>query len=215
MDVDFPLYLISDRQQLHPDHDLIGAVTAALEGGVTALQLREKDLNSAQLFDLGCQLRQLTRRYNAKLLINDHIDIAVAVEADGVHLTEQSLSISHARQLLGNNKLIAQSTHNISGAIHAAQQGADFITFSPIYYTPSKSCYGAPQGLDQLSTICHQVNIPVFALGGITLQRSAEVINAGAAGIALISAIISQADPRRAAQDFIALTKELAADRSN
>lgn len=204
MDVDFTLYLISDRHQLHPDHDLISAVTAALEGGVTALQLREKDLSSARLFDLGCQLRQLTRRYNAKLLINDRIDIALAVEADGVHLGEQSLSVHQARQLLGRDKLIAQSTHTFDGAIHAAMQGADFITFSPIYYTPSKAIYGAPQGLDQLRTLCQQVHVPVFALGGITPQRSAEVLSAGAYGIALISAIIAQADPRRAAMNFSA-----------
>ncbi|MDY0189539.1 MAG: thiamine phosphate synthase [Desulfuromonas sp.] len=214
MDVDFSLYLISDRHQLHPDHDLISAVTAALEGGVTALQLREKDLPAAQLFDLGCQLRQLTRRYNAKLLVNDRIDIALAIEADGVHLTEQSLSISQARHLLGRDKLIAQSTHNLASAIHASQQGADFITFSPIYYTASKAKYGAPQGLEQLKHICQQIHLPVFALGGITPQRTSTVMDAGAAGVALISAIISQADPCSAAQNFIAHTEKFTSSAS-
>lgn len=210
MDVDFPLYLISDRQQLHPDHDLISAVTAALEGGVAALQLREKDLPAAQLFDLGCQLRQLTRRYNAKLLINDRIDIALAIEADGVHLGEQSLSVSQTRKLLGENRLIVKSTHNIAGAIQAEEQGADFITFSPVYFTPSKASYGEPQGLDKLRTICNQVNIPVFALGGITPHRISEVVNSGATGIALISAILSQPNPRLATTDFISALKRSA-----
>ncbi len=202
MAVDFALYLITDRQQIAPQHDLLSAVAAALQGGVQAVQLREKDLNSRELLELGQQLRQLTDQYQAKLFINDRCDIASAVAADGVHLTEQSINIATARQLLGANKLIGISTHSLQGAISAEQQGADFITFSPIYYTPSKAAYGAPQGLDNLTQICNQVSIPVFALGGITLERVSAVINAGASGIALISAIIAKDDPCSAAGQF-------------
>jgi thiamine-phosphate pyrophosphorylase len=202
MDVDFSLYLITDRLQVQPQHSMLSSIAAALQGGVQAVQLREKDLPAAQLFELGSQLRQLTNQYNAKLLINDRIDIALAVGADGVHLGEQSLSVTQARHLLGNDKLIAVSTHSLATAQQAQQQSADFITFSPIYYTASKAAYGEPQGLAKLTQVCQQATIPVFALGGIKADNLAAVIAAGASGIALISAILSQADPATAARRF-------------
>ncbi|MCD6525702.1 MAG: thiamine phosphate synthase [Desulfuromonas sp.] len=202
MTIDFPLYLITDRHQVHPHHDLLSAVAAALQGGVQAVQLREKDLPAADLFALGTGLRQLTHQYNAKLLINDRIDIAQAVDADGVHLAEQSLSVNEARRLLGPDKLIAASTHSLERAQQVEREGADFITFSPVYYTASKAEYGAPQGLDRLQQVCEQIAIPVFALGGITPQRVTAVCQTGAAGIALISAILADKDPCSAAINF-------------
>lgn len=202
MAIDFSLYLITDRRQVHPEHTLLSAVAAALEGGVTAVQLREKDLPAAQLYELGLQLRRLTRHHHARLFINDRIDIALAVDADGVHLTEQSLSVSTARRLLGRGKWLAASTHSLDGARRAEQQGADLITFSPIYATASKLGYGPPQGLEKLHTVCQSVGLPVFALGGITAEHGAALREAGATGVAVISAILAQADPRAAAQAF-------------
>lgn len=202
MSIDFSLYLISDRHQTG-GRDLLEVIEAALQGGVQAVQLREKDLNSDQLYTLGEALRTLTRRYRAQLLINDRIDIALAVEADGVHLTEHSLPVPVARQLLGNDKLIGVSTHQLQRARDVEQQGADFVTFSPIYATPSKARYGAPQGVEKLEHICQELTIPVIALGGITAQRSAAVLNAGAQGCAVISAILSADNPCLAAQEFL------------
>lgn len=203
MAVDFSLYLISDRHQVHPTHTLYSAIDAALQGGVKAVQLREKDLATAELLSLARSLRQLTHQYHAKLFINDRIDIALAVDADGVHLTETSASVLDARQQLGDDTLIAASTHSLERALQAQQQGADFITFSPIFFTPSKAAYGEPQGLDALRTICDKTSIPVFALGGITPERVPTVLTAGANGVALISAILSSADPCHAAQQFL------------
>ncbi|OQY25493.1 MAG: thiamine-phosphate diphosphorylase [Desulfobacteraceae bacterium 4572_35.2] len=202
MATDFSLYLISDRHQVHPDHTLYSAIDAALQGGVKAVQLREKDLTTAELLTLAQSLRQLTRQYHAKLFINDRIDIALAVDADGIHLTETSVSVLEARQQLGDNKLIAASTHSLERALQAEAQGADFITFSPIFFTKSKAQYGAPQGLDKLRTICEKISIPVFALGGITPQQLQSVAQAGAAGVALISAILAASNPAEAAQHF-------------
>lgn len=202
MAVDFSLYLITDRHQVHAQHTLYSALDAALRGGVKAVQLREKDLATTELLALAHSLRQLTRHYHAKLFINDRIDIALAVDADGVHLTETSVSVVEARQQLGAHKLIAASTHSLERALQAEEQGSDFITFSPIFFTPSKAPYGAPQGLEKLRTICDKVTIPVFALGGITPQRTQSVAQAGAAGIALISAILASATPDKAAQLF-------------
>jgi len=202
MAVDFSLYLISDRHQVHPNHTLHSAIDAALQGGVKAVQLREKDLETADLLALAQSLRQLTRQYHAKLFINDRIDIALAVDADGVHLTETSVSVLDARQQLGNDKLIAASTHSLERAQQAEQQGADFITFSPIFFTASKAAFGEPQGLDKLRSICDKTSLPVFALGGITPQRIQSVSQAGAAGIALISGILASPNPCEAAQHF-------------
>lgn len=200
--VDFSVYLITDRHQLHTDHTLFSAVDAALSGGVRAIQLREKDLNTADLFELAGQLRQLTARYQAKLLINDRVDIALAAGADGVHLTEHSLPVATARQLMGPDKLVGASCHSLKSAQQAERHGADFITFSPIFYTPSKAGYGAPQGVEKLAEICQQLSIPVLALGGITVERVPAVCQAGASGVALISAILAQPDPAQAAVAF-------------
>lgn len=200
--IDFRLYLITDRHQCAPGHTLFSALEAALQGGVTAVQLREKDLTPIELLEYARRLRTLTRKYDAKLLINDRADIALAAEADGVHLTEHSMDIGSARKVLGENKLIGVSTHSLERAHTAQQEGADFITFSPIYSTPSKAGYGSPQGLERLREVCAEVDVPVFALGGITPARQAEVQRTGVKGVALISAIMRASDPAATAQRF-------------
>ncbi|MDY0292355.1 MAG: thiamine phosphate synthase [Desulfuromonadaceae bacterium] len=202
MEIDFSLYLITDRHQCGAGFTLLSAVEAALQGGVSAVQLREKDLVPRELLRLARQLRTLTARYGAQLLINDRVDIALAADADGVHLTEQSMDIRSARALLGSKGLIGVSTHSLQRARNAAEDGADFITFSPIYLTPSKAKYGEPQGVENLRAVCAEIKIPVFALGGITPERHAEVLRSGATGIALISAILGAPNPTAAAQQF-------------
>nr|WP_320056036.1 thiamine phosphate synthase [Desulfuromonas thiophila] len=200
--VDFDLYLISDRHQLPAGRSLAEAVTAALAGGVGAVQLREKDLATAELYALALELRQLTTAAGARLLLNDRIDIALAVAADGVQLTEQSLPVAMARRLLGPERLLGVSCHSLERALQAEAEGADFLCFSPIYATPSKAAYGPPQGLDALHGLCAAVKLPVFALGGITSERAPAVRAAGARGIALIRAILAAADPAQAARQL-------------
>ena len=200
--IDFPLYLITDRKQVANGHTLYTAVEAALQGGVKAVQLREKDLSAAELLPLATQLRDLTRSHGALLFINDNIDIALAVEADGVHLGGHSQATEVIRTKVGEKMLIGVSTHSKEEIEIAAKQGADFVTFGPVYATPSKAKYGKPQGLKKLSEACRNSSIPVFALGGITPERATEVKQVGAKGIALISAIIARPDPREAAEAF-------------
>lgn len=197
--IDFQLYLITDRHGLPPGRSLLETVAAALEGGVRGVQLREKDLSPRELLPLALELRQLTRRFGAKLLINDRIDIAQAVAADGVHLAGTSVPIAVARRLLGPEALIGVSTHAEAEVLAAARDGADFVTFGPIYPTPSKAAYGDPVGVAALQRACAAATLPVFALGGIKLTHIPELKAAGAAGIALISAIITAADPKRTA----------------
>ena len=198
--LNFRLYFVTDRKQT-ANRPLTDVVHAALDGGVRAVQLREKDLEGRELHALAEQLRVLTTRYRAHLLVNDRLDVALAVEADGVHLGQNSFSVEDARRLLGAGKLIGVSTH--SQREIAAAQAADFIVFGPVYYTPSKAAYGEPQGLDRLRAAVAHSAVPIFAIGGIKTERVAEILETGARGIAMISAISAAADPAQAAHELL------------
>lgn len=201
--VDFPLYLITDRKQVAAGHNLLSATQAALCGGVRAVQLREKDLSAAELLPLARDLRSLTNHYHALLLINDRIDVALACQADGVHLGGHSLPTDVARALLGPDRLIGVSTHSLDEIRIAADLGADFVTYGPIYETPAKVKYGPPRGIEALRDACRDtLSLPIYALGGINQANQQQVLSAGAAGIALISAVFAQADPATAVREF-------------
>jgi thiamine-phosphate pyrophosphorylase len=182
------LYLITNRSLFESDNNFLDASESALMGGVRTLQLREKNLTDCELIELGSQLRILTSNYNARLIINSRADIAKKIDADGVHLTE---SCAHANEIKSAfpGLIVGVSTHSLEGAHIAEAQGADYITFSPIYATPSKANYGPPQGLGLLRQVSQEVNLPVLALGGITLHRVSECLDQGAFGVALISDI--------------------------
>lgn len=202
--IDFNLYLITDRKQTE-GRPLCTVVEEALKAGVRAVQLREKDLSSRELYEAAYEMRKLTARYGAKLLINDRVDIALAVEADGVHLGNDSLPIYRVRKVLGEKKLIGVSCHNQVNAITAQEKGADFVTFGPVFLTPSKASYGEPVGVDMLGIVSDIIQIPVFALGGINRENASQAVAAGAHGIALISAVLKAATPRKEAEALIAL----------
>lgn len=202
MTTDFDLYVITDRQQTK-GRSLREVVAAALRGGARAFQLREKDLGPRDLYPLALDLRALTRAYGARLLINDRIDVALAVEADGVHLTTASLPAAAARRLLGPDRLIGVSTHNLPEARAAAQEGADFLVFGPVFFTPSKAPYGAPVGLDLLQAVRTVVTLPILAIGGIKKANLDQVMEAGADGIAVISAVIAADDPTTASGELL------------
>lgn len=199
------LYLITDRHQLASGISLMYAIEQALLGGVRLIQLREKDLPAADLWPLALQLRSLTNRFSAKLFINDRIDLALACNADGVHLGGHSLPVTEARYLLGSDRLIGVSTHSLDEVSSVAKLGADFMTFSPVYETPSKAAYGPPQGLDLLSQACQLSPLPVLALGGIKPCHVRDVMSCGARGIALISSIIADTEPQSTARQFMNL----------
>jgi thiamine-phosphate pyrophosphorylase len=198
--VDFKLYLITDRKQIKMP--LPEAVRLALFGGVRAIQVREKDLPVRDLLSLSRELRALTKEFGAKLFINDQVDIAVAVEADGIHLGHQSMPATAARRIVGNKMMIGVSTHNINEALAAEAEGADFITFGPIFETPTKSKMGNPLGLEPLKEAKRALNIPIFALGGIHGRNIGHVLWAGAYGISLISAIFGAEDIKKKAKNI-------------
>lgn len=197
--VDFNLYLITDRKQT-AGRQLPAVVAEALAGGVRCVQLREKDLPARQLFETATELRRITHDHGARLLINDRIDVAMAIGADGVHLGATGLPVAEARQLLGTGLLIGYSAHCVEEALQAERNSADFVSFGPVYHTPSKARYGGPPGLEQLSAAVHRLSIPVFALGGVKTTSVADVMATGCHGIAVISAIISAVEPAEAAR---------------
>jgi thiamine-phosphate pyrophosphorylase len=199
--LDFRLYFVTDRKQTN-GRPLVEVVHAALDGGVRAVQLREKDLEGGALYQLAATLRELTARYQAKLLINDRIDVALATDADGVHLGQTSFPVSAARQLLGPGKLIGVSTHSQEEI--TAAKGADFLLFGPVYFTPSKAAYGAPQGLERLRQAVAQSTVPVIAIGGVKEEQISEVLETGAHGIGVITAISTAPDSAHAARELLA-----------
>jgi thiamine-phosphate pyrophosphorylase len=204
---DFSLYLITDRQQTG-GRSLLDVVRHALEGGVRAVQLREKDLSTAELYSLAAELRLLTSRFDAKLIINDRVDIAQASGADGVHIGVSGLPVAVVRGLMGKDKIIGYSAHAIDEALLAQSAGADFVTFGPVYFTPSKAEFGRPCGVKKLAEAVSALALPVIGLGGITEERLKEVLTAKVAGVAVISAVMGASDPRAAAAYMLEMIEE-------
>ena len=202
--IDFNLYLITDRGSLPAGRSLLEQVEAALEGGLRAVQLREKNLSPTDLLPLAEQLRELTRRFGAKLLINSCLETALAVDADGIHLPSHNPPIEKSRAALGPDRLIGVSTHSGQEVEAAAKAGADFVTFGPVYPTASKLPYGKPLGPEKLAQVCRNAPLPVFALGGITSKCLPELQNAGCNHFACIGAILKNPDPEVAVRCFLA-----------
>jgi len=203
LEPDFDLYLITVRK-LTQEHDLLWVLEKALDGGVRAIQLREKDLDGKELFNLAVKISTLCRRYEAQLFINDRIDVALAVDASGVQLGKSSLPIETARSLLGAEKLIGFSSHSVGEGIAAQRSGANFLLFGPVFFTPSKAPFGAPQGVEALKELVEKVALPVYAIGGINTASLTEAVTTGVRGVALISAIIGAENPTATARMILA-----------
>ena len=204
---DFRLYLITDRLQTG-GRALVQVVHQALEGGVRAVQLREKGLSGAALYHIALELRLLTSEFDARLIINDRPDIALAVAADGVHIGASSLPVAVVRRLLGKDKIIGYSAHAVDEALAAQSDGADFVTFGPVNFTPSKAEYGTPCGVNKLAEAAAALAIPVIGLGGISEAQIPELLTARARGVAVISAVMAATDPRAAAASLLKKIEE-------
>ena len=190
--------LITDRN--HCKQPLIDTISFALKGGVKTVQLREKGLATHELYSIACELRKITSDFKVNFIVNDRVDIALAVEADGVHLGWQSLPFPVVRRLVGSERLIGVSTHNRQEALQAQEYGADYITFGPIFDTPSKAGILDPTGPEEILKIRSEIRIPVIALGGISEKNIEAVLHSGADGIAVISSIMQADNPEDAAR---------------
>ena len=195
------LCLVTDRTQTR-GRELAAVVGECLAAGLLAVQVREKDLGAADLAFLCRRLLAATRDAGAMLVVNDRVDVALAVGADGVQRTHTSLAVDDIRAVAGRRLRIGVSVHSLEDAVDAELKGADWVTYGPVYETPSKRPYGAPQGLERLATVARGLRIPVVAIGGITPERVKEVRQAGARGVAVISAILAADSPADATRRF-------------
>jgi thiamine-phosphate pyrophosphorylase len=180
-----------------PYEPLLGLVQSAAGAGVDWIQIREKDLSGKECAALTREALKRAAKsivggsQAPRILVNDRLDVALTERADGVHLGENSLPVREARRLIASqassaNFLLGVSCHSLEAARSAANDGADYLFFGPVFATPSKAVYGAPQGLDRLAKLCRSVSIPVLAIGGVTLENAASCLSAGASGIAAI-----------------------------
>jgi len=197
-----PLYLVTDRAQT-AGRPLADVVEAALRGGARLVQLREKDLSGLALTQVGDELRAATRRHGTLLFVNDRVDVALAVDADGAHLARTSMRPADVRPLLGPDRWIGASAHSLDEAEEAAAGGADFVVFGPVFATPSKAQYGPPVGLEALRAVKASLAVPVLAIGGIKAENLEQVARAGADGFGVISAILADPDPEAATRRLL------------
>lgn len=202
---DLLLYAVTDRSWLGRD-TLANAVEKALKGGATFLQLREKELEYGKFLDEAKEMKALCRKYHVPFVIDDNVDIAMASDADGVHVGQGDMETGHVRQLIGADKILGVSVQTVEQAVLAEKKGADYLGVGAVFHTDSKADADYVS-FETLKKICEAVSIPVVAIGGINRENIMQLSGSGICGVAVISAIFAQPDIEKAASDL----KELAA----
>jgi thiamine-phosphate pyrophosphorylase len=190
--------LVSEQRRLG-GRPLVSVAMSAVEGGVDAVQLREKDLPRKELLELGSELKK-NLGSAAALLINERVDVAAAIPGTGAHLPASGPGIEESREKFGPERLLGKSAHLLEEAVSAEREGADYVIFGPVYDTESKRPYGPPRGTARLKEAASAADIPVYAIGGINPDRAAELRDAGAAGMVVMSFILDHPDPAEAAR---------------
>lgn len=198
-----PLYLLTNTQIAGLTH--VQITRQALSSGIKVIQFREKNRSKKEIFHEALALKALTTKHKAALIINDHIDIALAVNAEGVHLGQEDMPVPEARRIMGRKKIIGISTHSLRQAQKAENEGADYIGFGPIFHTGTKDA-GKPRGLNALQKLREHINIPIVAIGGITCGNIREVLMSGADAAAIASGILS-GNIRRNILDYLSSLK--------
>jgi thiamine-phosphate pyrophosphorylase len=198
------LYLVTDPG-LSQGRGHLTIVGSAIRGGITMVQYREKELSTLRMIQEAAAILKLCRSAGIPFIVNDRVDVALAVDADGVHVGQDDLPASVARKLIGRKKILGVSAGSTAEALKAAADGADYIGASPVFSTPTKPDAPPPLGIRGLRDITRAVKIPVVAIGGISAQNAAAMKEAGAAGVAVVSAIVSAVDPEAAARTLRAV----------
>ena len=199
---DRKLYLVTDRTEFPTHDEFLDKIASALKGGVQIVQLREKQSSAKEFIELARRVKQICAQFDAVFIINDRVDIAKTVEADGVHLGQDDIDIHSARYILGYDAIIGISTHSPDQATDAVKSGADYIGVGPVYETPTKPGRTSV-GLEYVNWVSKNINIPWFAIGGINLDNVADVIEAGAKRIAVVRSIMNANNPENAAREFL------------
>lgn len=199
------LYLITDR--LISGLTLTEIARQAIAAGVRTIQLREKEMSKGEFFKEALSLIKLFSKYKVLFIINDYVDIALTVDAHGVHLGQEDIPLREARKILGKDKIIGISTHSLKQALDSEREGADYIGFGPIFHTTTKNA-GEPKGIDALREIKKHIKIPVVAIGGIAIENATQVLKTGADAIAVAGGILS-GDIKTNAKKFLKIIKEV------
>ncbi len=208
--IDWSVYIITDERAAG-QRALPEIVSSAIQGGATVVQLRAKTATTRAMVELGHTLHAITRAAGIPLIVNDRIDVALAIDAEGVHVGQDDMPAALARRLIGPQRILGVSATTVAHAQQAERDGADYLGVGDVFGTPSKPDAGPPIGLTRLAEIVRAVHIPIVAIGGITLDNAASVIEVGAVGVSVISAVVGAADPAAAAHQ---LRERIAAVRS-
>lgn len=206
------LYAVTDRHWLQEGETLYSQVEQALQGGATFVQLREKHLEKEAFLTEAREIKELCRKYNVPFVINDDVDIALAVDADGVHAGQDDMEAGDVRAKLGPDKIIGVSAHTVEEALRAQERGADYLGAGAVFPTGSKDD-ADDMSHEMLQAICEAVDIPVIAIGGITRSNVMELSGRGLCGIAVISAIFGQPEIEKAAAELKQLTEEMVTEK--
>ena len=201
------LYAVTDRAWTGP-MTLLQQAEAALQGGVTCLQLREKHLEDDAFLAEAREMAALCKRYRVPFIVNDRVDIALACGADGVHVGQDDMEISAVRRLAGDKLMVGVSAHTVEEAVRAARGGADYLGLGAVFSTSTKADAGA-MSRDTLKAICQAVDIPKVAIGGISAGNILQLSGSGVDGVAVVSAIFGAPDPCRAAQNLAQLSRRM------
>ena len=199
--IDYSLYLVTDRG-LSLGRSTREVVEMAVRGGATCVQLREKTASTREFIREALAIKDLLATHQVPLIINDRLDVAMAVDAEGVHLGQKDMALEVAQSIAGGRMLIGISVESLADAIAATEGGADYLGVSPIYDTPTKTDTAPALGLKGLAEIRRTVKTPLVAIGGLNVDNAAEVIRSGADGVAVVSAIVSAEDPEKAARQL-------------
>lgn len=200
-DIDYTLYLCTDRNLMKTE-TLAETVEQAILGGCSVVQLREKECDTKEFFQLAKGIKQVTDKYNIPLIINDRIDIMLAVDAAGVHLGQEDMPVKEARRIVGENKIIGVSAHNLEEAQKAWEEGADYLGVGAIFGTKTKK-NTVDTSIETLKEICHTVKIPVVAIGGIGLSNIYQLNGSGISGVAVVSAIMAAENVKEVAAELV------------
>ena len=193
-------YLVTDRRVVAPEY-FPRFLRLATEAGVDRIQIREKDLDGRDLFHLALETIEITRKARATIFINDRVDVALAASACGVHLGQAAMPVRVARSIGGEDLVVGASTHTLDEALRAQEEGPDYLFFGPIFSTPSKSTYGPPVGISKLEAVLRRVQIPVYAIGGISPENLDSLRPLPLPGVAMIAAFVRAASVAELVRD--------------
>ncbi len=207
------VYLVTDRD-LSKGRPIEDIVAAAAKGGATIIQLREKECSTREFIDIGNRVKNILAPYNVPLIINDRLDVALAIDADGIHIGQSDMPYEIARKYFGPDKIIGLSVESIQDAREAEALDVDYLGVSPIYFTPTKTDLKREIGLDGLREISAFSRFPLVGIGGLNASNAADVIKNGGDGVAVVSAICSADDPEAATRELVKIVKSVKEEMS-